>query len=358
MKIALTASLTYPIGGASKGGIGTFVSSLDRALTTRGHEVTVYTVASSVTVGRKIAILEQGSYEPGQAGERREREQAASVKLFNRLAGEAKQYDVIHNNQLTEYSLLKSFSIPNLLTTMHLPTNAKAIETAIGKDKRVTEGNYVALSRFQRQDQRFNWLATIPNGVNLQQFTFRPTAAKNLIWLSRIEPNKGLAEAIDLTAKASVPLTVAGTVWNEQYFQSLKARLHEKLINYIGPVDAITRNQQLGRARALLFPIQWNEPFGLVMIEAMACGTPVITYNRGAASEIVENGVTGFVCPPNDQTAMSLALEKIMNMDETKYQVMRQACRKRVESQFGLEQMVERYEAVYATISKRRQIGY
>jgi glycosyltransferase involved in cell wall biosynthesis len=186
----------------------------------------------------------------------------------------------------------------------------------------------------------------VPNGVQLGTFQFRsrvPTDAP-LVFLGRIERIKGPHLAIEVARRTGLPLVIAGNVADEHrdFFEShIRPHLDDSQITYVGPVDDAQKNTLLGGAQALLMPVLWEEPFGIVMIEAMACGTPVIGMNRGAVAEVVEDGATGFVC--EDLDALVRAVPRI---DE----IPRAACRDRVERLFSDRAVVDAYLRIYNEI--------
>ncbi len=360
MRIALTAPLSFSLGDKAKGGAEAFVYALAKQLTNRNHHVDVFTVSSSDVSGNKRPIYRSGirdnvPLDLENARHIAHQELAGAYKTFDILKNEIDQYDIVHNNCFDFYSIIKTSAFKQGLTTLHIPRQSFSMQLALAVDPSIVHGNYVAVSQYQQTTfQDFDHLTTIHNGIDLSQLNFSSQAQQELVWLGRFDPVKGAREAVELAISTNLPLKLAGTQWNQAYFQEVEALIKpQSNISYVGPAGPTLRNQLFGNARAFLYPHQWDEPFGLVFAEAMACGTPIITYDRGAASEIVLDGKTGFVCPVNDTAAMEQAIKRIMSMPEAEYQVMRQACRQRVEQFFTIERMVADYEKIYQQIAQK-----
>lgn len=357
MKIALTSSLSRTIQKSAQGGTETFVYLLAEQLTGRGHDVDVYTVLDSVVPGNKITVLEKPYKEEGQtltdtkiARQTALKEIAGAYRTFKLLAQKYHQYDIVHNNQCDFYSIIQTAKMPRGLTTMHIPMDDFTINLAALTDPTFKAGKYIAISDFQVKTGRLPFIGRIYNGIDLKDFSFNPKPEEYLTWLGRISTTKGLLEALTLTAETQTRFTFAGTIWDQEYFDKVSQLIDKDRVKFIGHADPTKRNTLLGNAKAFLFPLQWDEPFGLIFIEAMACGTPIIAYDRGAVREIVVDGVTGFICPPNDKEAMKAAIRKILAMPEKEYGAMRMACRKRVEEYFTIERMANQYESIYQKI--------
>lgn len=228
--------------------------------------------------------------------------------------------------------------------------------------------NYISISNSQRNsDLPLNYIATVYHGVQLTDFPFIANPSDSLLFMGRLMPEKGLHDAIAASLKTKIKLEI-GTQFpayheeNPYFDRQIKPFLDNVLIGEPGLVGEEKKARLYGNAKALLFPIHWEEPFGMVMIEAMACGTPVIAYNRGSVSEIVRDGVTGFIVEPEDQgdrgntrdkgkwktkkpgvAGLVEAIQRIGEID-------RAACRAHVEEHFTVEKMVEGYEKVYEKI--------
>jgi glycosyltransferase involved in cell wall biosynthesis len=352
VKIALTAPL-YTLGSDGAGGIGTFVSLLAKNLTQRGHSVDVFTVADSIVDGHKVAVRDRSIFDAANDNlTPTERETAGSKKTYEML-NDLSAYDVIHNNKVDAFSYAWIATLPNCLTTYHqAATESPGLTAAIGLNPQASQAKFVAISDFQRKSIDLNFIGQIYNGIDIGQFDFQPVAETYIAWMARIDPDKGAEDAIQAAVAAGAPLKMAGSKRNQSYYDKIVAMVQAQGIQFMGHVDSSRRNQLLGKALAFIFPTKWAEPFGLVVAEAMACGTPVITYSNGAMSELVVDGVTGFVCPANDIAALAEAIQKIQSMPESQYRAMRAACRARVENNFTIDRMTDQYEVLYATIAK------
>ncbi len=347
MKLAVTGPLTYPLGPASQGGIQTFCYLLAEELIKRGHEVDLYAIGSSTSNANLISVAQEGIRETElKENQQAYYEVALTTKLFELLTSKQPRYDVIHNNVINYSGFLQASTLPNCFTTFHIPTEAFHYRLATFADRSINQANYVAISDFQTKNKEINFIGRVHNGIALDQFDFVETPESYLTWLGRIEPRKGLLEAIALANELKVTLKFGGSSWDKKYYEQVIMMVSQSIIN-IGQVNPTERNILLGHARALLLPLQWDEPFGLVMIEAMACGTPIIAYDRGSVREIVDDGITGYIVPPNDVEAMKNAIRTVMNMSTPDYQAMRLACRARVEAYFTIEKMVDGYEKIY-----------
>jgi glycosyltransferase involved in cell wall biosynthesis len=197
----------------------------------------------------------------------------------------------------------------------------------------------ISISDSQRKPApNLNYLETIYNGVNLNEFTYSESGGDHLLYVGRIIPEKGVSEAVEAAIKANEKLVIIGPAPRNEYWdKKIKPYLGENITH----INFVPRNQlskYYRKAKAVLCPIQWEEPFGLVMTEAMACGTPVIGFKRGSVPEVIENGKTGFVVDNVDQ--MVLAIKKVG-------QISRAACRKRVEDRFSTEKMIDGYEKAF-----------
>jgi glycosyltransferase involved in cell wall biosynthesis len=207
------------------------------------------------------------------------------------------------------------------------------------------EVNYVTISDFQRRQETMPHVQTIHHGLDLRQYRCCTEKQDYLAFLGRIAPIKGPHLAIEVARRAGMPLKIAGEVQPlfRGYFEAeIKPHLDGKNVEYIGEADLAAKNELLGRARAMLFPIQWDEPFGLVMLEAMACGTPVLALPGGSVPEVIDNGVTGFICASVEEMAAQ-ARRLDGNLKAA-------TVRQRVQERFSMESMARRYAKLYQSI--------
>lgn len=374
MKIAIISTLHSPILPDFPGGIEVFNYYLSSELAekNRKHDVTLFAAGGSRTKAKLYKVCPQPLFgmglDPNEPQNMRKiiyLENHYYIKTMEYV--ENNNFDIIHHNHTSFLPIYLGYKarIPQVLTA-HMTVNANITLnldiTKFIKDKESLR--MVSISKSQAHIlKEFEFFAHVYNGVNLNDFTYSEEPHDYFAWLGRIAPNKGTEEAIKLALMAEVKLKIAGTIGVgiivAQYFAKLEKKYFKNPhIDFLGPVDLIARNQLLSKAKALLFPIQWEEPFGLAMIEAMACGTPVIAFKRGSVPEIIKDGETGFICPPDDPGCMVKAIKKINEMPKKEYQAMRRNCRKHVEENFTIEKMVDGYEEVYQKVIKDWKIRH
>lgn len=356
LRIAILAPTHGPINQSPGGGVETFVYQLATGLTSRGHKVTLYTSSSSDCPVEKYSLSPLSGLESGLQSERLVIfEIGNSIKMIDHLTANRQNYDVIHNNQNNVYTLAHLMGLSGIITTLHVSPNSPNLAAAIAARPRITDLPYIAITDWQSEAicQLYGKIAIkrVHNGVDINAYLPGNASGNYIAWLGRLVPEKGPLEAIDICRTANVELRLGGSSIDPSYADRVKEHIQSAGGHFLGQLDTLGKNRLFGQARALLFPISWDEPFGLVMIEAMACGTPVIAYNRGAVAEIVEDGVTGILCPPGDTKAMVAAVRRIMSLPEKEYQRIRQACRQRVEKLFSLDKMLDRYEEIYVKIT-------
>jgi glycosyltransferase involved in cell wall biosynthesis len=337
MRIAVTADPELPVPPRLYGGIERIIDILVRGLINRGHDVTLFAHRDSVTPARLVPY-------PGRSS------QSVSDTVMNSAAIAAPalrgRYDVVHSFSRLAYLLpLLPLSLPKLMTYQRAITRR-----SVAVAHRLSRGTlqFVAISRRMMQpvEDVGRW-HLVYNGVSLQTYSFIAAVPEDapLVFLGRIEPIKGPHLAIEVARRTGAPLIIAGNVppGHEDYFQTaIKPHVDGRLISYLGPVDDEQKNVLLGGARALLMPILWEEPFGIVMAEALACGTPIIGLDRGSVPEIVEDGVTGFVKQDVDGL-----VEAVGRTGE----IRRAACRSRAEQLFSQEALVGRYLSIYEALT-------
>ena len=201
--------------------------------------------------------------------------------------------------------------------------------------------SYISISEADRSAE-LDYIKTIHHGIDLNQFDFQPDPDDYLLFFGRIHPDKGTKEAIEIAGACNKKLILAGIIQDEAYYnQYIVPYLDDKNVIFIGSAEPVQRNQLLGKATALLHPINFEEPFGLSVIESMACGTPVIAFNRGSMPELIENGKNGFTVNTVDDAIE--AVGKIKNIN-------RKYCRRYIEQHFTVNQMTEKYIQVYETV--------
>ena len=333
MKIALTADPELPVPPKLYGGIERIVDMLARGLEARGHEVVVFANGESCTAGELVPW-------PGSCS----RSSADTARNAARLAREAvrRRFDVIHSfSRIAYLTPILPLGIPKVMTYQRaISLRSVRLGHALSRG---TLG-FTAISRWMmRHVAAVGRWRVVPNGVSLETYEFRAEVAADapLVFLGRVEEIKGPHLAIDIARRLDLPLVIAGNVPPDKqvWFDAhVKPHVDGRRVRYVGPVDDAAKNELLGSARAFLMPILWDEPFGIVMAEAMACGAPVLALARGAAPEVVEDGVTGFVRDSVEELVE--AAGGLEGLD-------RAACRRRVETRYSADGIVEAYSDVY-----------
>jgi glycosyltransferase involved in cell wall biosynthesis len=341
MKIAQIAPLWIPVPPYTYGGTELVVSWLTEEFVRRGHEVTLFASGDSKTSARLVPIWPRSLWRA-----RLRAPHAVFGLLYQKLLEMHEQFDIIHDHCEFYTAPFSRFLKPPIVSTIHHPM----YEEMIILFKKFPNINYVAISKNQRKSAPgINFARTIYHGLPLDQYQFNPEPKDYLLWLSKISPQKGPAEAIEVARMAGEKLILSGNILkeNEDFFNfRLKPMIDGKQIQFVGASDFKKKVELFSNAKAVLYPIRRKEPFGLVVIEAMACGTPVIGYKEGAVPELIKDGVTGFLV--NSKEEMVEAIKRIG-------QIKRINCRRYVAKKFNLEKMVNKYEALYNKILKERR---
>lgn len=342
MKIGVIASVAHRLPPRNYGPWEQIASTLTEGFLARGHDVTLFASRDSETSGWLHGTVPTG-YEEDPTADPKVYE-ALHIPAAFELAG---QFDVLANHfdfmPLT-YSRLVSTPV---VTTIHGFSSPRIVPVY----RRYNDiGHYVAISDADRHPD-LTYAATIHHGIDIKQFSFVDRPGDYLLFLGRIHPDKGAHLAIDVARRAGLPLIIAGIVQDEAYFRDrIQPQVDGVNVAYRGAVGAVERDALLGGARALLHLINFAEPFGLSVVEAFATGTPVIATPLGSMSELVRNGVTGYLV--SDAATAAAAVDKVGDLD-------RAACREEAVTRFSADRMVEDYLALFETIvdSRPRQPG-
>lgn len=340
MKIAVLAPPWLPVPPTGYGGIESVVSVLCESLVRRGHDVTLLAAPGSRSSATVREILETGH--PDEIG--RALYEADHVARAFRIVDDARSrhggFDVVHDHSgFIALAMADRIGTP-LVHTLHGP-----FEPATSRfyGQHAGKAHVVAISRAQRATAPAGLpiADVIPNPIDAAGWPYQPDKQNYLLWLGRMHETKGPHRAIAAAREAGVPLVLAGPVQpgQEVFFQEEVAKhVDGDRVRYVGEVGGIKKADLIARARALLMPITWNEPFGMVMVEALACGTPVISFAEGAATEIVRHGVTGFLVA--DEPAMAAAVAQLPELDP-------KDCRADVVRRFNVDRVTAAYEVAY-----------
>lgn len=338
MRIAQVSTLYESVPPKAYGGTERVVSWLTEALVDAGHDVTLFASADSVTRASLVPAcpsalrLIEDTADP----------QAFHFAMLEQVVRRSDEFDVVHFH--TDY---QGFPFARRLACAHVTTLHWRLDIP-GLDllyHAFDDLPLVSISNAQRAPlPRANWLATVYHGMPVGAPRFNGQTGDYLAFLGRIAPHKRPDLAIEIAARAGVPLKIAAKIDNgdRSYYEgNIESLMRQPHVDYLGELSDRDKHALLAGARALLFPIDWPEPFGLVLIEALACGTPVIAYRRGSVPEIVEDGRTGFIVDDVDGAVRAVA--RLSEIDRVQ-------CRAAFEARFSAERMVADYQRVYETL--------
>jgi glycosyltransferase involved in cell wall biosynthesis len=342
MRIALVAPPFIPVPPKVYGGTELFIAHLAEGLAKLGMDVVVYCNGES-TVRVEKRWLYQNSQWPIKG------EVYANLKDINHtswaIRDAADSCDIIHLNNLPGLAASR-FVNSRFVYTIHHP-NEPGLSAFY---EYYPEVQYITISNFQRLRETMPRIRTIHHGIDLSIYKLQENKRNYLSFLGRIAPIKGTHLAVEVAKKSGIPLKIAGEIQPifRDYFDSeIKPHIDGKFIEYIGEADLAVKNELLGNSVAMLFPIQWDEPFGLVMIEAMACGTPVLAMPGGSVQEVVADGVSGWVCRSTSEMA-SRARDAASVFKPS-------GVRSYVASEFSIEAMVAKYAQCYTDALNPKQ---
>ncbi len=314
-----------------------FASLLTEGLVARGHDVTLFASGDSLSAARLCSVVPHG-WSEDPAVDPKVAECLHIAQVFERAA----DFDIIHNGFDFLPLTYSGLTATPVVTTIHGFSSEKILPVYVSYNGR---SSYVAISDADRHPA-LDYVATIHHGIDTGAFTFTPSAGDYLAFFGRIHPDKGVVEAIETAAAAGIPLKLAGIIQDQRYFDTQVApRLAEAEAGsgaeFVGPVRAEDRSAFLGGALALLHLINFDEPFGFSVVEAMACGTPVIAFDRGSMRELIEDGTTGYLV--TDGPGAVDAVSRVGTLDRARI-------RSVAESRFGADRMVDAYVDVYRRV--------
>ena len=341
MRISLVAAPFIAVPPAEYGGTELFVAHLAEGLKKSNVDVVVYANGESTVQTERRWMYEHSQWPIKQA-------EHAWLKEIDHTAwataDAVQQCDLIHV-QSAQAIAFSRFARRPFVLTLHGPHDSKISEYY----SHYPDVQYVAISNDQAHQESLPKLRTIHHGIDLSLYQLVEKKQRYLSFIGRIAPIKGTHIAIDVAQRTGIPLKIAGEVqpmYREYFENKIRPHIDGKLVEYVGPADLQAKNELLGNSMAMLFPIQWHEPFGLVMVEAMACGTPVLAMPGGSVPEVVREGVSGHVCRSVREITKCLSG---LNFQPA-------AVRRYVEENFSIEKMVASYIALYKeTIASRNQ---
>jgi glycosyltransferase involved in cell wall biosynthesis len=350
-RIAILAPPWIPVPAPAYGGIEEVVRLLSAGLVAHGHEVTLFAAPTSTSPAEVREVLEQPHPDEIERARWEVDHVARAFAAIDAARAEGRPFDVVHDH--TGYAALAMadrLQTP-LVHTLHGPFDQHNREFYAQHGRKAS---IIAISRSQRDQAppEMGEATVVYNPLEFSEWDISTTPEDHVLFLGRMAPVKGPHRAIAAARDAGVRLQLAGPVQpgQEDFFAAeVEPHFDDDAVRYVGEVGADTKRDVFGSARALLMPIRWSEPFGMVMIEAMACGTPVIAFPEGSVREIVSDGVNGFLV--DDEQEMTEAIARLDELD-------RATVRASAEEKFGVERCVEGHEGVYERVAERRRAPF
>lgn len=342
MRIALLAPLWKRVPPEKYGGSELVVANLAKGLTELGHEVTTFACGNSKVSGKLVPVIPKPMYDLVGGFDWSGVKQYEFLSFFE-LGKRIKDFDVVHNHMGFHPIALAPFTSIPFVTTLHsslapdFPYLAKAFR----------EYPFVSISNAQRKlAPELNYVATVYHGIDVKTFNPRLEGGGNnyFVFIGTLSYNKGIDIAVKATYKIGAKLIIAGEIREEDKSfldKEVFPYVDGERIKFIGEVGHEEKNRLFSGADGVLFPSRWNEAFGLVMIEALACGTPVVAFNNGAVSEVLRDGETGFIV--EDEMSFGEAMKKVNDLSRKK-------CRAEAEKRFDVSVMANNYESVYSLL--------
>src|SRR5499427_1309619 len=332
MRVALVASPFIPVPPKEYGGTELFIADLARGLQALGVDVTVYANGESTIEVKRRWVFANSQWPIKDDGYAQLKEIEHATWAI-RDASDA--CDIVHVNTAMAIPCSRLSRLP-FVYTIHHPTERRLSELYL----RMPEVHYVCISNDQRKRESLPNIPIIYHGIDLSKYQLRTDKQRYLSFIGRIAPIKGTHLAIEIAKRAGIPLKIAGEIqpiFRDYFEEKVRPHIDGKCVEYIGRANLELKNELLGNSIAMLFPIQWNEPFGLVMVEAMACGTPVLAMPGGSVPEVVRDGVSGYIC----RTVRDM-VRRVQTLN-----INPRSVRQYVEETFSIEQMVRGYRTLY-----------
>jgi len=335
MRIAQIAPAWESVPPQGYGGTERVVSYLTEELVRQGHDVTLFATADSQTSARLVSIAERGVRSDANLTDATPLHVAACARVFEM----AEEFDILHFHlDYVHFPLVQYSPVPTL-TTFH---NRLDLPELVPVFRQFRKCPVVSISRSHRKPAAYmNWVGTVYHGLALDLYHLQESPQGYLAFLGRICPEKGVDRAIRIANELGLPLKIASKVDDQQrsYLENeIRPLMSLANVEFVGEIGDREKQDFLGNAAALLFPINWPEPFGLVMIEALACGTPVIAFRNGSVDEVMEHGVSGFICETIEE-----AVKGVRRIRE----LSRLRCRQYFEERFSVTRMANDYVALY-----------
>lgn len=343
MRIAQVVPLQLAVPPKAYGGTERVAYNLTEALVHLGHDVTLFASGDSKTSAKLVPMIDQAlQFNPEVEVT------ALHTAMLEDIYNQADQFDVIHSHiDYLTLPFVDRTTTPTVLT-LHGRLDKPEWDSVFHA---YADANYVSISDSQRTDiPDLNWVATVHHGVDVDGFKYYPTQGKYLAFVGRMSPEKRPDIAIEVAKRTGIPLKIAAKVDAKEkpYFESaIKPLLAHPLIEWLGEVDEMGKRELMGNALALILPIDWPEPFGMVFIEALACGTPVLTCPRGSVPELLTDGVTGH--------SGCTVKELVKAVDKVK-SISRIGCRRYAKRRFDMRRMALEYVNVYSKVQGRRAL--
>jgi glycosyltransferase involved in cell wall biosynthesis len=340
MRIAQVAPLYESVPPKLYGGTERVVSWLTEELVSQGHEVTLFASGDSLTTARLIPVCPEALRLNSECRD----ELAHHVYLLERVLREKDEFDLIHFHiDYLHFPFSRGHALPQV-TTLH---GRLDVPDLIPLYREFSDMPVISISDSQRRPLAWaNWQGTVHHGLPEDSFAPCFDSGEYLAFLGRVSPEKGLYHAIEIAKRCGMPLKIAAKIdrADRDFFENrIRPSIDHSMIEFVGEIREHEKNEFLGKASALLFPIQWEEPFGIVMIEAMACGLPIIAYPRGSVPEIVEDQISGFLV--HDIDSALRAVDRLAQID-------RRVCRRQFEQRFTAKRMAQDYLTIFQGVAK------
>jgi glycosyltransferase involved in cell wall biosynthesis len=356
LTIVQIAPLEEAVPPRKYGGTELVVHNLTEELVKRGHKVYLIASGDSQTSAKLIPIFDRSIQRFGHTKTEKTKDAARALGI-GRITEALKKLDadIIHNHFGWGFLPSVHFLKAPVVTTLHNSLQNKPQKIVLDAYEKY---NYISISESQRKPlPNLNYVGNAYNGIDINAFEFSEKKGDYFAFLGRTSPEKGTLEAIKIAKAAKVTLKMAARIdkAHQEFFdKEIKPLVDQKQIEFLGEIDQNQKKSFLKNAVALLAPIQWNEPFGLYFTEAMACGTPVLSFRKGSVPEVIIPGETGFVARPRDIKGMVEHVKSLMEMPDEKYISMRHRCRQHVVDNFTISKMVDAYEKIYYKVLDKK----